>query len=30
MLIRGSDIENITSWTPTTANNAFEYRLDSG
>lgn len=30
MCIRGSDIENITSWTPTTANNAFEYVLDSG
>lgn len=30
MLIRGSDIEDITDWTPTTANNAFEYALDSG
>lgn len=30
MLIRGSDIEDITDWTPTTANNSFEYVLDSG
>lgn len=30
MCIRGSDIENITQWTPTTSNNAFEYRLDNG
>lgn len=30
MLIRGSEIEDITDWTPTTANNAFEYALDSG
>jgi len=30
MVIRGSDIEDLTDWTPTTANNAFEYALDSG
>lgn len=30
LCIRGSDIENITNWTPTTANNAFEYVLDNG
>lgn len=30
LCIRGSDIEDITNWTPTTANNAFEYVLDSG
>ena len=30
MLIRGSDIEDANDWTPTTANNAFEYALDSG
>lgn len=30
MCIRGSDIEDITNWTITTANNAFETVLDSG
>lgn len=30
MCIRGSDIEDITNWTPATDNNAFEYVLDSG
>lgn len=30
LCIRGSDIEDPTDWTPTTANNAFEYVLDSG
>ena len=30
LCIRGSDIENITNWTPSTANNSFEYTIDSG
>lgn len=30
MVIRGCDIENITTWTPTSTNNAFEVTLEGG